>query len=68
METFPTLKIIPAIPLLRFEKEPSGLPFAYSLYDLLFLICPKMARDLLETIQAKNLHFPTQVSQCHITL
>ena len=43
-----THKIISAIPLPRLERGPSGLPFAYSLYGLLFLICSQKATDLLE--------------------
>ena len=44
----------------RLEMRPSGLPFAYSLYGILFLICSKMATDLLESFHiflAKNLIF-----------
>ena len=48
-----TLKIIPAIPLPRFKRGPSGLSFAYSVYGVLFLLCLKMATDLLENFQAK---------------
>ena len=33
---FSTLKVITAIPLPRFERGPSRLPFAYSLYGVLF--------------------------------
>ena len=40
---FSTLKIIAAIPLPRFERATSGVPFAYSLYGVVFVICSKMA-------------------------
>ena len=41
-------EIIPAIPLSQFKIGPFRLPFAYRLYGVLFLICSKMAIDLLE--------------------
>ena len=47
-------KIIPAIALYRFEREPSGLPF---IYNRLGVLCPirfKMATDLLENFQANS--------------
>ena len=44
-------------PLPGLESEPSDLPFAYSLYDVLFFLCSKMTIDLLENFQAKNLYF-----------
>ena len=47
-QIFSILKIISAIPLPRFERGPSKLPFAYSLYAMLFLICSKMATNLFE--------------------
>ena len=40
--------IIPTVPLPQFEKDPSELLFAYSLYGVLFHIRSKMATDLLE--------------------
>ena len=52
--------IIPAILLPQLERRPSGLPFSYSLYGVLFLVCSKMATDLLENFHiflAKNLIF-----------
>ena len=42
---------IAAIPLPRLERALSGLSFAYSLYDVLFLVCSQMATDLLENFQ-----------------
>ena len=53
-EIFPTLKIIPVISQARFQREFSGLPFAYSLYAVLFFICTKMTIDLLENFQSKT--------------
>ena len=50
---YSTLKIIPAIVLPRFERRPSGQSFAYSRFDVLFLIRSNMAIDLLEKFQAK---------------
>ena len=52
-----TLKIIPAISLLRFERGHYELPFAYSLFGVLLLVCSKTATDLLENFLAKNLYF-----------
>ena len=40
------MEIIPAIPLARFEKGLSRLPFAHSWVDKLFLVCCQMATDL----------------------
>ena len=40
------LKIIHAFILLRFESKFSGLPFAYRLYRILFLMWSKMIREL----------------------
>ena len=40
-QIFSNQTIIPAIP--RFEKQPSGLPFAYSREGVLFIICSKIA-------------------------
>ena len=65
---FLILKIISTIPIPRFESGPFGVPFVYWLYDVLFLICSKMAVDLLENFQVKNLYFQSQFSQYHITL
>ena len=62
-----TLKVIPAIPLPWFKRQPFGLPVAYSRKSALFLICSKMATDLLENCQAKNLYFQNQFSPYHIT-
>ena len=42
-----THKISLAIPLPRLERALSRLPFAYSLYDVLFLTYSKMGTDLL---------------------
>ena len=39
-------------PLQRLERGPSELPFVYSLYSVLFLICSKMATDLLDNFQS----------------
>ena len=58
---FSILKISSAIPLPRLERGLSGLPFAYSLYGVLFPICCQMAIDLLG-------NFQSQFSQYHITL
>ena len=54
-QIYSTLKIVPAMPLPPFER--GGLPFAYSLYDVLFLICSKMFTDLLEIFQVQKLIF-----------
>ena len=43
-----TLKIIPAIPLSRYETEPSGLPFAYGRHYVVLLTCSKMVTNFLE--------------------
>ena len=66
-EIFSSLKIIPANSLPQFERGPSGLQFAYSLYAVFFLICFKMATDVLQNLQAKNLYFPSQLSRYHMT-
>ena len=42
------------MPLPRLERGPARLPFAYSLYGVLSLICSHMATDLLENFQSKN--------------
>ena len=55
-----TLKIIPVIPLPRFERGYSRLRITYSLYGVLFLISSKMASDLLEYFPA---NFQNQYSQ-----
>ena len=52
-EIWSSLKIIPAMPLPRFERGSSGLPFTYSLYGLLFLVCFKI--DILEAIFRNNI-------------
>ena len=52
--------IIPAVPLPRLEGEPSRLSFAWGLYGVLFLMCFKMATDLLDNFHiflAKNRFF-----------
>ena len=54
---FSNNKIILAIPLPRFERASSGLPFAYRRIVVIFLICSKMATDLLENFKTKNLQF-----------
>ena len=59
---FATLKTIPAIPLPRLGRVHSLPPFAYSRYDLLFLICSKVATDFLENFLVKNLYFQRQFS------
>ena len=46
-----TLTNSTALPLLRLERVPSELPFAYSLYGVLFLICFKTATELPENFQ-----------------
>ena len=46
----------------------SGLPFAYSMHGVLFPISSKIATDLLENFQAKNLYFQKQFPSHHIAL
>ena len=59
---FSNSKIVSAIPLQRFARENFGLPLAYSRVGVVFLICSKMAFDLLDNFQAKNLQFQSQFS------
>ena len=59
---FPNSQIIPTALLPPFEREPSGLPFAYSLFSYMFQI---ITTDLLQNFQAKNLYFQNQFSQHH---
>ena len=59
-EIFSTLKIIANIPIKRFERGVSRMPFAYSL---------PLLTDLLENFQEKSFYFQNQFSpQYHISL
>ena len=65
LQTYSKSSIIPAISLPRFKREFFRLPFAYSLYGVLFHTISKLATDLLANFQAKNLFFQSQFSQCY---
>ena len=66
MEIFSILKIIPAMTLPRFDKGPSGLPFAYSRCGVHFLMCSNMTVDLLENFHEKKLIFSKPISATYV--